>query len=93
MPELTVKMGQIRHQQDPPNLALCSSRVMIRTKVDKIFSWRRHPAQRLFNALPLFVNLWISYLQFWSVEDWNNLDTSTAHNLLQVWDFYKFYSK
>ena len=87
------KRVELDCQQDPPHLAPCSSRVKVRTKEEKIFSWIRQPAQRLFIDLPLFVNLWISSLPFWIVEDWNNLYPSTVHILLQVWDFFESFTQ
>ena len=59
-------------QQDPPHLALCSSRVKVRMRWPGSFLIE-YPAQKLFHTLLFLVNLNVSIMISWVVEEQNDL--------------------
>ena len=79
-------------QQDPPHLALCSSRRSGLRWADSFLI--EYPAQKLFHTLLLLVNLSVSIMISWVVEEQNDLGFKCHPVMLPDFgDFEKYYYK
>jgi hypothetical protein len=77
--KLTVEIICDERQQDPPHFVFARPQVKVKTKVEHHFRliWYLHTNYSELHVLP--VNLDVSTIIVWVVEEWNNIDLSLLH--------------